>query len=74
MAYARRWMMAQAESQLAWLAQHPEEERRFAGEWILVEDGRIIAHDADLATALRIARSHPDALLAQAHGDEGLVL
>ena len=66
--------MQQAEKELAWLAHHPDQEHRFAGEWVLVENGHIIAHDADLAAVLKVARSHPDALLAQAHGDEGLVL
>ena len=66
--------MQQPENDAAWLAEHPEEERRFAGEWILVENRRIIAHGADLSSVLKVAESHPDALLAQARGDEVLIL
>ena len=66
--------MEQAGTDGAWLADHPEIEQRYAGEWILVENQRIIAHDTDLAKVLKIAEAHPDALLAQAYGDEGLIL
>lgn len=66
--------MEQAEKDFEWLAAHPEVERRYAGEWILVENEQIIAHGKDLGAVLEIAKSHPDALLAQARGDEVLIL
>jgi hypothetical protein len=65
--------MEQAEKDFEWLTAHPEVERQYAGEWILVENEQVIAHDADLDVVLRVLESHPDALLAQAYGDEGLI-
>ena len=66
--------MQQPQADATWLGEHPEIERRYAGEWILIEDRRVIAHDTDIAVVLKVAESHPDALLAQAHEDEGLIL
>ena len=66
--------MEQIEDEATWLAEHPEIERQYAGEWLLIEGRRVIAHDADIAAVLEVAKSHPDALLAQAYGDEGLIL
>ena len=67
-------MMVRPEMDAVWLAEHPDEEHRFSGEWILVENERIIAHDRELSSVLKVAEDHPEALLAQAHGDEGLIL
>jgi hypothetical protein len=64
--------MDQAGRALRWLSDHPEQERQCAGEWILVEGDRIIAHSPALDEVLEVAKAHPDALLAQAHGDEAL--
>lgn len=66
--------MEQVDADAAWLAEHPEIERRYPGEWVLIENQQVIAHDTDLAEVLKVAESHPDALLIQAYGDEGLVL
>jgi hypothetical protein len=66
--------MDQVDADSAWLAEHAEVEQQYAGEWILVEGRRVVAHDSDLAAVLKAAESRPDALLAQAYGDEDLIL
>ena len=39
-----------------WLAKHPEKVRAHAGEYVVVEGRRIIAHDRDAAKAVDAAR------------------
>jgi hypothetical protein len=66
--------MEEVDRDFEWLAAHPEVEQQHAGEWILVEDERVIAHATDVGAVLKVAREHPDALLVQARGDEVLIL
>lgn len=37
----------------SWLAQHPEIEEKYLGEWIAVRDGKVIAHGADLQRIIK---------------------
>jgi len=62
------------ETQHAWLTAHPEEEAKYAGEFIAVADGRIVAHGKNAGEVLGAARKLGyEPLLAQAYGDEVLV-
>ena len=61
--------------QFNWLREHPEEEAKYAGEFIAVADGRIVAHGHNCGEVLDEARRQGyEPLIARAYGDEVLVL
>jgi hypothetical protein len=63
------------ETQHAWLTAHPEEEAKYAGEFIAVANGRIVAHGNVAGEVLDQARKLGyEPLLARAHGEEVEVL
>src|SRR5271166_2764891 len=41
-----------------WLDKHPEKLRAHAGEYVVVEGRRIVAHHKDAAVAIQVARQH----------------
>ena len=58
-----------------WLLEHPEEEARYAGEFIAVADGKIVAHGKVCGEVLDDARRQGyEPLIACAHGEDVYVL
>ena len=58
-----------------WFLDHPEEEAQYAGEFIAIAGGKIVAHGKICTEVLDEARRLGyDAVLARAHGEEAEVL
>jgi len=58
-----------------WLLDHPEEEALYAGEFIAIADGKVVAHGKICAEVLEEARKLGyDAVLARAHGEQPEIL
>jgi hypothetical protein len=67
--------METTEQQHDWLLAHPEEEAQYAGEFIAIADGQIVAHGKVCAEVLAKARQLGyEPTLARAHGEEAEVL
>jgi len=63
------------QDQFKWLCEHPEEEAKYAGEFIAVADGRIVAHGKDCGEVMDEARRQGyEPLIGRAYGDETIVV
>lgn len=72
----RRPAMAETiQDQFKWLLEHPEEEAKYAGEFIAVADGKIVAHGKDCGEVIDEARRKGyDPLIGRAYGGETIVV
>jgi hypothetical protein len=74
---ARGAAMAETiQDQFKWLLEHPEEEAKYAGEFIAVADGRIVAHGKNCGDVIDEARrqGYEQPLIGRAYGDEIIVV
>lgn len=42
--------------EMEWMNKHPEKLRPYAGEYVVVEGTRVVAHSTDAAEAIRVAK------------------